>query len=166
MTSGRSPEARRKQPSAGRRAGYIATIVINLFLLAVINNLSSLDVVSWLTADLEALLPIINLSLGANITANVVYIWYDVAWFKGVTQIVLSGISLVVVVRTWRIYPFDFSAYDFNWDAVVRTILVIAAIGISIGIVAEVVKLVRLAVREAEGEPVAAGAADDGISPE
>ena len=78
-----------------------------------------------------------------------IYLVYDAPWFKSVTQIVTSIIGLAVAIRTWQVFPFDFSAYDFNWDAVAGAVLIIAMVGISAGIIAEAVKLVAMAQRRA-----------------
>ena len=43
-------------------------------------------------------------------------------------------------------FPFDFSAYSFDWALVVRIVLILAMVGAGIGTVAEIYKL-------ASGEP-------------
>jgi hypothetical protein len=42
-----------------------------------------------------------------------------------------------------QVFPFDFSAYVFDWEVVARVVLVLAIIGASIGAVAEIAKLVK-----------------------
>jgi hypothetical protein len=40
------------------------------------------------------------------------------------------------------VFPFDFSAYQFDWEIVARFVLVLAIIGSSIGALVEAIKLV------------------------
>lgn len=130
-----------------KRFGYTVAIIVNAVLLVVVNNLLEWDLLSFLTEDFELLLPLISISLAASIVANAIYLWYDAPWFKSVSQIVLGAIGLAVTIRTYQVFPFDFSAYSFNWSALTRVVLVIAMIGISVGIIAELAKLARNAER-------------------
>ncbi len=43
--------------------------------------------------------------------------------------------------QIWQVFPFDFSAYEFNWGFVVRVLLVLAMVGAGIGVLAEATKL-------------------------
>jgi hypothetical protein len=78
---------------------------------------------------------------------NLIYVAYDAPWFKSLTQIFLAAIAMAVTVRTYQVFPFDFSAYDFNWTAVTRVVLVLVMVGIVIAIIVESVKLVGAMVR-------------------
>jgi hypothetical protein len=73
--------------------------------------------------------------------ANVLYLWYDPAWFKSVCQVGVSLIGLAGAIRMWQVFPFDFSAYSFNWAALTRVVLVLAVFGSAVGIVVELVRL-------------------------
>jgi hypothetical protein len=136
--------ARETKPGWGRRVGYVVAIAVNLVLIFVVNNLLDWGWPSFLTDDFEQLLPLINLSLMASIVANLIYLWFDPAWFKSMTQIVLGMISLVVTVRTLQVFPFDFSGYDVNWEAVTRVVLVFLIVVIGIAVLVEIGKLIRL----------------------
>jgi hypothetical protein len=116
----------------------------------ILNNILEWGWFAWLTEDFETLLPIINLSLVASIVVNLAYILYDAKWFKALCEAGLVTISLVVAIRTWRVFPFDFSAYSFNWEAVTRAILVFAIIGMSIALIVNVIRLIVTAARAAE----------------
>jgi hypothetical protein len=130
-----------------RRAGYVVSIVVNAAIVIVVNNLLAWELLPWLTDDFDRVLPVVNLSLLATIAVNVVYLWFDPDWFRSSSQIALNVISIAAIVRMWQVFPFDFSAYDFDWDVVVRILLVVAFAGTVIGIVAEAVKLVGSAFR-------------------
>lgn len=130
-----------------RRIGYVIAIAVNAGLLYVAHNILAWDVLPFLTDDWDELVPIISVSLLASIVVNLIYLAYDAPWFKSFTQIVLDAIALVVTVRMYQVFPFDFSAYDFNWTAVTRGVLVLVMVVIVIAIIVESVKLVTAAVR-------------------
>jgi hypothetical protein len=50
---------------------------------------------------------------------------------------------MLVAIRMFQVFPFDFSAYEFDWERVARFVMVLGMIGIGIGIVVETVKLAR-----------------------
>jgi hypothetical protein len=56
-------------------------------------------------------------------------------------------IGLVVTVRIFRVFPFDFSEYDFPWAGTTRAILILAMVGVCIGMIVEAVKLLGRAAR-------------------
>lgn len=147
MTQSTPASATRKPTIATRRFGYLVAILVNAAILFVVNNLLAWDVLPWLTEDFELVLPLMNASILANILANAIYVGYDAAWFKSLTQIGLAALGLAVAIRTFRVFPFDFSDYGFNWTALTRGVLILAMVGISIGIIAESVKLLTALVR-------------------
>ena len=59
--------------------------------------------------------------------------------------LVTAGIGLIVMIRIWNVFPFDFSDSAFDWTFVVRLLLVVAMVGAAIGIVVQFVTLIRLA---------------------
>lgn len=153
MTETDPAPAKKRTPRSMRRFGYLVAVAVNLVLLFVVNNLLAWGVLPWLTDDFEQVLPILNVSLLATIVVSLVYVWFDPAWFKSLTQIGLSVISLVVTVRLFRVFPFDFSPYDFGWETITRVVLILVMIGITIGIIAESVKFVTGVVRGAGAGP-------------
>jgi hypothetical protein len=130
-----------------RRMGYVIAIAVNAGLLFVAHNILAWDILPFLTDDWEELVPIISVSLLASMLVNLIYVAYDAPWFKSLTQIFLAAIAMAVTVRTYQVFPFDFSAYDFNWTAVTRVVLVLVMVGIVIAIIVESVKLVGAMVR-------------------
>lgn len=111
-------------------------------MLVIVNNVLEWGWFSWLTDDFELVLPLINLSLMATMLVNLAYIAYDTAWFKSLCELGLLGISITVAVRTFTVFPFDFSAYTWDWEATTKLTIVCAIIGMSIALVVNVVKLV------------------------
>jgi hypothetical protein len=143
MTVSTGPAPGVGQLRVPRRSGYAIAIVINVAFLFVANNLLDWDLIPFLTSDFTRVLWIINVSLLATIVVNLAYLWYDPAWFKSVCQICLGGISMLVSIRMLQVFPFDFTRYQFDWEPVARFVMILGVVAVAIGIVVEVVKLVR-----------------------
>jgi hypothetical protein len=131
-----------------RRIGYSVAIAVNVALLVIVNNVLDWGWFSWLTQDLENVLPVINLSLIVAIVANAAYIGHDGPGFKGLLELVVNTISLVATIRLLRVFPFDFSTD--GWGTLTRGVLIVAIVGISIGLVVQLARLARLAARAGE----------------
>lgn len=126
-----------------RRFGYVVAIAVNAAMLYIAQNILAWDVLPWLTAEWEEVLPIISFSLTVSILVNLIYVAYDAPWFKSLTQAIMAGIGLAVTIQLFRVFPFDFSAYEFNWSAVTKVILVLIMIGITLGMITEAVRFIR-----------------------
>jgi hypothetical protein len=135
-------DVRRRATVAARRFGYVLAAAINLAMLYVATHLLEWQWPPWLTARFDDVLPLLSVSLIVTAAFNVAWIAYDARWFKSTGTIVQSIISGAVTVRMLQVFPFDFSAYDFNWESVARAVLILALVGVSIGLVAESVKLI------------------------
>jgi hypothetical protein len=135
------------QPRSGaslvaRKVGYSVAVMVNVIMLILVNATPGWRVLPFLTEDFVSLLWLVNLSIFASVMVNLAYLAYDAAWFKSVGQIGVTAIGLVASIRTWQVFPFDFSPYGGPWETLTRLMLVIAIFG---SIVAIVVELVRLA---------------------
>lgn len=126
---------------APRRFGYTVAIGVNLAMLYAVNHFLEWEWPPFLTEDFEKVLPILSFSLVVTIVFNLIWMAYDRLWFKSIGNIVQSVISIFVTIRLLQVFPFDFSAYDFNWQAVTRAVLILALVGVSIAIVVQTVKL-------------------------
>ena len=129
-------------PVGVRRLGYLVGIAVSAGIVFVLNNLLTWDILPFLTSDFEQLLPIINASLAATITFNAIWILYDAAWIRSTGQIILNLISIAVLALTLRVFPFDFSAYSFNWESLTKVVIVFLIVAIVIATIVEIVKLV------------------------
>jgi hypothetical protein len=125
---------------------------LNGAFLYVVGNVLDWDVAPFLTDSFEEATPIIRLLLWATIFVNLAYLLFDPKWFKSVTQMGLAGISIAATVRIYEVFPFDFSAYEFPWETVTRTILIVAIVGAAVSILVEVIRLVA-ALRRAGYSP-------------
>jgi hypothetical protein len=134
----------RRTPVAARRIGYIAASVILFWMLVGLNLLPGWDAVPFLTRDTDQVLLLVNLSLAVSLLANVAYIAYDPAWVRSLGDVVTAMVGLAALARVWEVFPFDFSAYSFDWALLVRLVLGVAIVGSVIGVI---VNLVNLAAR-------------------
>lgn len=130
----------------GLRIGYAIAVLVNLVMLVITHNILDWGWLPFLTDGFAHLVPWISLGLVATIVANAVYQFNDTLPVKSTGQIGVNLISIFVTYQIWQVFPFDFSAYEFNWEAVARVLLVLAMVGAGIGVLAEGAKL-------ASGEP-------------
>jgi hypothetical protein len=121
------------------KGGFIAAIIVNIILLFVFNNLQNWGV-PFLTSDYFGVLWAINLSIGATIIANFLFLFYAAGWFHHLAQLILNVIALFVVFLIYTIYPFTFVGED--WSQWVKISLIIVMAGIGIGIIVELFKLI------------------------
>lgn len=140
--------ARRPRP-AGRRAGYLAAVVVNAALLFVLNGQPGWQAVPFLTSATTQVLGLVNLSLAAGLAVNLVYLAYDQPWLKSLGDLLTAGIGLVVAIRLWQVFPFAFHG-SWTWCATaVRVLLIVAIAGCGVSILVQAVSLGRLAVHSA-----------------
>lgn len=133
-----------------RIAGYLVAAAVNAVLLWVAWRLLDWGWPPFLTDGWRDVLPILSVSLLATIVVNLGYVAYDARWLRSAMGIVLLAISVAVTARLLQVFPFDLAG---AWETVVRVLLVLALVGSAIGIVVNLVTLVRVAVRPDEREP-------------
>jgi hypothetical protein len=132
-----------KRPSvASRRTGYVAGAVINAVLLWLLHVWPGWDAVPFLTADFEQVLWLVDLSLVVTIALNLLYLIRDPRWLTAAGAVVTTAIGLAAAVRMLQVFPFDFGGSDF-WPVVFRVLLWVAVVGSVIGIIANLVTVVR-----------------------
>lgn len=128
-------ERARRKPSG---AGYVITIVVNAVLLVVAHNALSWGV-PFLTEEFLGALWAFDLSLGATMAANLIFLVYDAGWFRHLAQAVLSVLSIVVAYTVYRVFPFEFgSAF---WSQAARVLLILGMVGAGIGVVVELARV-------------------------
>jgi hypothetical protein len=128
-----------RQRASVPRLGYSIAIAVNLVLLVITQNILEWGWAPFLTADFALVEPWISLSLTASIIVNIIYLFDD----SPIGQVGVNLFSAYVTYQILQVFPFDFSAYVFDWEVVARVVLVLAIIGASIGAVAEIAKLVK-----------------------
>lgn len=129
-----------------RRAGYVAAAVVDVVLLYLVNVWPGWTVLPFLTDGMADVVGLVNLSLVATLVANLVWLGYDPPWFIATCQVFLSVVSLAVAITLLQAFPFDFTAYAFDWALLTTVVLWVAVLGSSVSIVVWVVRLVRAVV--------------------
>ena len=129
--------------SGSRRLGYGIGAAINAAMLYAVNVWPGWEVLPFLTEETPLILGLVNLSLIAGVIINLVNLALDLAPVKALGDLILLGIGLAVLVRAWQVFPFDFADSGFDWALLVRAILAVAFFGSIIGIIAQLVILIR-----------------------
>ena len=132
----------KRQTQASRRAGYVVAAVLNGVLLWLIHVWPGWDAVPFLTSDFQTVLWLVDLSLVVTILLNLVYLVRDPRWLTAAGAVVTTAIGLAAVIRMVQVFPFDFGDSDV-WPVVFRVLLWVALVGSIIGIVANLVTMVR-----------------------
>lgn len=128
---------------ATRRIGYVFGALAGVIGLLLVNVWPGWDSVPFLTSETAEVLGLVNASFVAGIVANAVYLVYDAPWLVALGGVVTTGIGLVALIRIIQVFPVDFSDWDFDGTALVRVLLILAIVGTAIGIVVQLVALVR-----------------------
>jgi hypothetical protein len=139
--------ATRPQSPRARRWGYGIAALINLIVAWGVNIWPGWDAVPFLTGGMTQVLPLVNLSLLVGFLTNLAYLVADPPWFKALGNIVTTGISIAVLVRTLRVFPFDFGDSASTWDPITRGILIFLIVASTLGLVVQVVQFGRLLIR-------------------
>jgi hypothetical protein len=133
----------RRGSVATRRVGYVIAALCDATLLYLVNAWPGWQAVSFLTEDTRQVLGLVNLSLAAGLVANLVYLVRDTLWLKLLGDPVTTAIGLAAAVRVWQVFPFDFSGWSFDWSSLVRVVLAMAIVGSAIGLLVQLVALLR-----------------------
>lgn len=128
-------------PAPGRRFGYLVGAIVNGAFLWVAHQLLDWEWPRFLTSEFEELLPLITVSFVASIVVNLLWFVADPRWLKALGNMVTAGIGFFVALRTYQVFPFDFSTYAVDWTGLTRFVLLVAMAGTVIGFVVESVKL-------------------------
>jgi hypothetical protein len=126
-----------------RRVGYVIAIIINLFVYGFINIWPGWEAFDFVTPAAADVVPLVNMSIGVTILANVVYLFADGTRVKALGETITSAVTMVVSFEVLSVFPFDFSAYAFPWALLTRLVLVIAVIGSGISILVNLFRLIR-----------------------
>jgi hypothetical protein len=133
-----------RRPSAGvRRGGYIAAVVVNAVLLWLVHAWPGWEAVPFLTEDTAQVLGLVTASLVVGLVANLVYLLADPAWLTAAGAVVTTAVGLAAAVRLLQVFPFDFGDDGSGWELLARILLWVGIVGSIIGIVVNLVALVR-----------------------
>ena len=96
--------------------------------------------ISFLTPSFSEVLAVINLALILGVVVNALCVVIMQPWLRTLGRLLAALFGLLVAWRLYIVFPFEF---DSLGDSVVRSVLIIAILGCSIGVVVEFVRLVR-----------------------
>jgi hypothetical protein len=140
-----SVEIPTREPTAARRVRYAIAAAVNAVLLYLINGWPGWDVVPFLT-DADRVLPWIDASLVVGVAANLIYLLRPTSRVVAAGGVVTTGLGLVVLIRLWQVFPFDFGSSS-GWTMPVRAVLMLAIIGSGFAVPVQIVSLARPARR-------------------
>jgi hypothetical protein len=123
-----------------RRSGYAAAIAVSVVLWWAVGRLLGWGWPPFLTEDFGTLVPWFRFSLAVDIAFNVAYLYYVPRWFMAVGDAVKAGVNATVACLVLRVFPFDYSAYDFNWERLTRIVLVVAIVAAWIAVIVGIVR--------------------------
>ncbi len=126
-----------------RRFGYAIAIALNVAFIFLINEWPGWSSVPFLTDETETVIPILNAALVISIVVNAIYLIADPRWLRALGDTVTAAVSFFVTVVTLRVFPFDFSAYSFDWTMLVQVMLAVGLIGCLVGVIANLVTFTR-----------------------
>ena len=135
-----------RAPITVRRFGYVLAAAVITSTWLMVNVWPGWEVVPFLTQRTGDIVWAVNLSLFCGLVANLAYIAYDPVGFKTLGDLITTTVGLVPAVLLWRVFPFDFSGYSFDWAVVVRVVLMVGIIGGALGILVQIGMLVRLTI--------------------
>lgn len=132
------PDSRFSRPT--RRVGYGATVLIDIALIYFVNNVLEWGWFPFLTDDFEMVVPLISFSLAMNGAVNLAYMALDPTWFKTICEAVLGFIAVLVIIRLFVVFPFEFES-DF-WTTTTRVLLIFIGSAVTIGVLTETVQFI------------------------
>ncbi|GAB3278095.1 hypothetical protein GCM10027449_18080 [Sinomonas notoginsengisoli] len=132
-----------KEQGRSPRAGAMPGIIVNGAMLGLANMWPGWWAVPFLTSSTAQVMGAVNSVWIAAIVANAVYLVAGSAVVRALGGIVVAIFGLVALFRIWDLFPFDFPDSSFDWALAARILLVIAIVGSFIGIIAQLVALVR-----------------------
>lgn len=135
--------ARERRSGAGRRIGYLVAVVVNVALWYLANVRPGWQAVPFLTGETEQVLGTFNLAVVVGAVSNALYVLWDPPRLRALGDLVGAVVGLVLTVRLYGVFPFDFSDLPYDLTTLVRVLLVVGIVGAAIGILASLVALVR-----------------------
>ncbi len=140
------PRPRKVDRQGARSAGYVAAIVVNAAMLYAAHNVLDWDV-GFVTPAWSVVVWAVDLSIAASLAANVLYLAYDPRWFRSLGEAITTGLSILVALQFWAVFPFDFGAWNQLARVGIVAVLLALAIAIVVQVVTAVAELVRLPFR-------------------
>jgi hypothetical protein len=122
-----------------RKAGYVIGAVMNGLMIYVFHNLLAWGF-PFITPQFAGVLWAFDLSLGAAVIANLLFLLYDPGWFRHFLKMALAAVGFNAVYVLYTVFPFRFDYPIF--ETAMRIALILALVGTGIGFIAEFIKLI------------------------
>lgn len=122
-----------------RISGYVGALVANGVLLFVFNNLLGWSV-PFLTESYRNCLWAIDISLGAVIIANFVFIFFDRDWFKHLLQVFTSAASFMAIYVIHAVFPFEFTRPA--WYLALKIFLIVAMVVTGASVIYNIIRTI------------------------
>ncbi len=137
-----SEETRSTGKRGSDRAGSFFTIIFSFVMLYIVDNILEWGWLPFLTDAFNDVIPVINWSLWIDIGLSLVLLALYSPKLKMATVVVANAVSLVVIMRFWEVFPFDFEEWGRGWlEAPVRLVLLVALVGTAISLLVNGVRL-------------------------
>jgi hypothetical protein len=121
-----------------QKSEFIVAIIANLVFLYIVNNLLSWNL-SFIAPSFQEVLWIFNLSIGASIVGNILFLIYHPGWFRSLIKIILNILSFMVAYYLYVVFPFILSS---GITVLVKMVLILVMVVLVIANLVEVVKLI------------------------
>lgn len=139
--------AHRRPPAAVRRAGYGMAALVQLAMLYVVNWWPGWHSATFLTPDAAQVVWLFNLAIAVGVVFDLAFLVHDPRWLTALGDVVTAGLGLAVLVRTWKVFPFQFTDTTIDWALFVRFGLGLAIVGAAVGLFARCISLLTEALR-------------------
>ncbi len=140
----RAPVPTRRRPApVSRRLGYLAGATVNAALLYAINVEPGWEHLTFLTPDIDLVLPAVDVAIVAAVLVHLVYVVHDPRWLRGLGDMVTTALALAALAQLWTVFPFSFAGTDVDWETITRFLLAFAIVGTAIGFAAGLVTVTR-----------------------
>jgi hypothetical protein len=123
--------------------GYVIAAGINVAFLWFVTVAPGWRWLPFLTEDFSRVVGLVTLSFVISIAVNLDYIGLDPRWVKRLGDALTTAVAFVVLLQLARVFPFDFGPQWAGWEAPFRVLLGLGCVGAAIGVIANLVMLVR-----------------------
>jgi hypothetical protein len=123
------------------RLGYLLAVLVNAAGLVVLHRWPGWEKISALTGSTRSVLGIVDIALIVGVVVNVAQLLRSPSWPTAAGSLVTTAVGLAATVRILQVFPFDLSD---GWSTVVRVMLIVGIVGSCLGIIAQLVSLLRI----------------------
>jgi hypothetical protein len=93
-----------------KRSGYIISIIINLILLYIVNNILHWNL-SFIAPTFNQVIWALNIAIGVSIFVNILFIIYNPKWFRYLMIVVVNIFRLIAVYTFYKVFPLVITHY-------------------------------------------------------